>query len=765
MDGKFETHRGVYGTQPFPPNWSLTPGVIPSGAPANNYNNPSQSHAPTQNHNLTTTHPQQTTSSHLSQSALNNGPAYVRSQQLPSSTSGFTPSRHSPSIASNGAPLPKPRQGIQLPSHESNMQKSFHEDDGSIVTVGDKPYRDISEMPLHKLTIDLVKTYKGINEKYYSRKTRRRQQEAAAAAASAKPVVTGLQNLSSSSSQPLHFDRKLSKTLSGPAQSSLMGQTTSQQQIPPQAIEVQGVSADVQPIGSQSSHFQSSALQQPSQQALFPQGHSSSKSWQQIPNYNKQQVPLRKEKVPPPQPQVVIDNSTNDDEHHDYIIRIGEMFNYRYRIEQTIGKGSFGQVAKAFDTVADEHVAIKIIKNKKAFFDQAQIEIHLLEMMNSHSAEGHRFVVKLKTHFTWKNHLCLVFELLSYNLYDFLRNCNFRGVSLNLTRKFGIQLANTLLFLSRPELQIIHCDLKPENVLLCHPRRSTIKIIDFGSSCQYGNRIYQYIQSRFYRSPEILLGISYGMPIDMWSLGCILMEMHTGEPLFPGNSEFDQMMKIVEVLGIPPRNMLDAAPKTRKFFEKDESGEYHCRRPRDMKLYKPPGSRTVPDIIGITSGASRRFGDQGHTIDDYKVFIDLIIKMLHYDPLLRINPAEAVRHQFLAKDGDVSHRLSSSNVINPPSWSHRHESVTRPLSPKSHNRPTKDYLREPYRDELVSSVASTSLALDKASTPSSAPTSQQQSHVQSTPNQQIPSVSQPSNPSTENNVANPLAEGSNDYLI
>jgi len=89
----------------------------------------------------------------------------------------------------------------------------------------------------------------------------------------------------------------------------------------------------------------------------------------------------------------------------------------------------------------------------------------------------------------WRNHLCLVFELLSYNLYDLLRNTNFRGVSLNLTRKFAQQLCTALLFLSTPELNIIHCDLKPENILLCNPKRSAIKIVDFGSSCQLGQRV------------------------------------------------------------------------------------------------------------------------------------------------------------------------------------------------------------------------------------------------------------------------------------
>jgi len=100
-----------------------------------------------------------------------------------------------------------------------------------------------------------------------------------------------------------------------------------------------------------------------------------------------------------------------------------------------------------------------------------------------------RFAVKLKRQFMFRSHLCLVFELLSYNLYDLLRNTNFRGVSLNLTCKFAQQLCTALLFLASPELNIIHCDLKPENILLCNPKRSAIKIVDFGSSCQLGKRV------------------------------------------------------------------------------------------------------------------------------------------------------------------------------------------------------------------------------------------------------------------------------------
>ncbi|XP_023027475.2 serine/threonine-protein kinase minibrain isoform X1 [Leptinotarsa decemlineata] len=348
-------------------------------------------------------------------------------------------------------------------------------------------------------------------------------------------------------------------------------------------------------------------------------------------------------------------NDGFDDDNHDYIIKNGEKFLERYEIDSLIGKGSFGQVVKAFDHGEQCNVAIKIIKNKKPFLNQAQIEVKLLEMMNQADLENKYYIVKLKRHFMWRNHLCLVFELLSYNLYDLLRNTNFRGVSLNLTRKFAQQLSTALLFLSTPELNIIHCDLKPENILLCNPKRSAIKIVDFGSSCQLGQRIYQYIQSRFYRSPEVLLGIPYDLSIDMWSLGCILVEMHTGEPLFSGANEVDQMNKIIEVLGMPPFELLEDANKTRKFFEKiPGERRFVLKKTKDGKKYESPGTRRLHDILGVDTGGpgGRRAGEIGHTPADYLRFKDLILRMLDYDPKTRIAPYHALQHNFFKRTSD-----------------------------------------------------------------------------------------------------------------
>ena len=146
---------------------------------------------------------------------------------------------------------------------------------------------------------------------------------------------------------------------------------------------------------------------------------------------------------------------------------------------------------------------------------------------------------------------------------------------------------------------MIHCDLKPENILLRHPKRSAIKLIDFGSSCRDGQTVYSYIQSRFYRSPEVLLGCSYSTMIDMWSLGCILVEMHTGEPLFSGQDEGDQIVKIYELLGAPPAAMIQSGTKGLKHFKRNEGDTGYTLRDRR-------GRRA--SAASIRSSASRRAG-------------------------------------------------------------------------------------------------------------------------------------------------------------
>uniref|UniRef100_A0A8B9ZG05 dual-specificity kinase n=1 Tax=Anas platyrhynchos TaxID=8839 RepID=A0A8B9ZG05_ANAPL len=185
-----------------------------------------------------------------------------------------------------------------------------------------------------------------------------------------------------------------------------------------------------------------------------------------------------------------------------------------------IGKGSFGQVAKVYDHKLHQHLALKMVRNEKRFHRQAAEEIRILEHLKKQDKTGSMNVIHMLESFTFRNHICMTFELLSMNLYELIKRNKFQGFSIQLVRKFAHSILQCLDALYRNK--IIHCDLKPENILLKQQGRSGIKVIDFGSSCFEHQRVYTYIQSRFYRAPEVILGSRYGMPIDMWSFGCIL---------------------------------------------------------------------------------------------------------------------------------------------------------------------------------------------------------------------------------------------------
>ena len=186
----------------------------------------------------------------------------------------------------------------------------------------------------------------------------------------------------------------------------------------------------------------------------------------------------------------------------------------------------------------------------------------------------------------------MTFELLSINLYEFIKNNDFQGVSMGLIRRFAIQILHALKFAR--ENQIIHCDLKPENILLKTANKSGIKVIDWGSSCFQDERIYTYIQSRFYRAPEIMLGIPYTQAIDMWSFGCIMAELLTGVPLFPGESEAEQLALIMEIKGVPEREILAISSRRSLFFAEDGTPVI---KPTARGKKPVPGSKNLVKVL------------------------------------------------------------------------------------------------------------------------------------------------------------------------
>jgi dual specificity tyrosine-phosphorylation-regulated kinase 2/3/4 len=315
-----------------------------------------------------------------------------------------------------------------------------------------------------------------------------------------------------------------------------------------------------------------------------------------------------------------------DDDRGDYNIVLGDHLAYRYEVVDVLGKGSFGQVVRCIDHKTGVLVAVKIIRNKKRFHQQALVEVNILQKLREWDPDNKHSMINFTQSFYFRGHLCISTELLGMNLYEFIKAYEFKGFPLPLIRRFTKQMLSALILLKSH--RVIHCDLKPENILLAHPMHSEIKVIDFGSSCFENEKVYTYIQSRFYRSPEVILGMSYGIPIDMWSLGCILAELLTGYPIFPGENEQEQLACIMEIFGPPEKHLIEKSSRKKLFFD---------------SMGKP---RVTVSSKGRRRRPSSKTLQQALKCDD-DAFLDFISRCLRWDPDRRLKPEEAMHHEFI----------------------------------------------------------------------------------------------------------------------
>ncbi|KAF7955434.1 uncharacterized protein EAE97_000693 [Botrytis byssoidea] len=367
-----------------------------------------------------------------------------------------------------------------------------------------------------------------------------------------------------------------------------------------------------------------------------------------------------------------VKNDGFDNEDSDYILYVNDILGSeetthknRYLILDVLGQGTFGQVVKCQNLKTQEVVAVKVVKNRTAYFNQSMMEVSVLDLLNTKlDKNDDHHLLRLKDTFIHRQHLCLVFELLSVNLYELIKQNQFRGLSTTLVRVFAQQLLNGLSLLNKARL--IHCDLKPENILLKNLESPIIKIIDFGSACDERQTVYTYIQSRFYRSPEVLLGLPYSSAIDMWSLGCIVVELFLGLPLFPGSSEYNQVSRIVEMLGNPPNWMLEMGKQSGDFFEKRHDVDDYGRRTyhlKSMEQYsREHGSKeqpskkyfqatTLPEIIRSYAMPRKNMkpNEIEREMNNRVAFIDFVRGLLNINPLERWSPQQAKLHPFITQ--------------------------------------------------------------------------------------------------------------------
>ncbi|XP_018608742.2 dual specificity tyrosine-phosphorylation-regulated kinase 2-like [Scleropages formosus] len=338
-------------------------------------------------------------------------------------------------------------------------------------------------------------------------------------------------------------------------------------------------------------------------------------------------------------------NCGYDDDQGSYIIVPHDHVAYRYEVFKVIGKGTFSQVIQVYDHKKHQQVALKMVRNKKDFHRQVAEEIRILQHLRKQDKDNKMNVIHMLEHFTFRNHMCITFELLSMSLYEFIKSNKFQGSSLLQVRKFAHSILQCLVSLHKN--QIIHCDLKPENIMIKQQGRAGIKVIDFGTSCYEHQQIYTYIQSRYYRAPEVILGSRYSMSIDMWSFGCILVELLTGYPLFPGEDEGDQLACIIELLGMPPERLLDVSKRAKNFISPTGYPRY-CKvstLPDGSLVLK--GGRSCRGTIRGPPG-TKEWTTALKGCDD-ALFLEFLKQCLEWDPSLRMTPFQALRHPWLKK--------------------------------------------------------------------------------------------------------------------
>nr|AWF73665.1 glycogen synthase kinase 3 [Heterostelium pallidum] len=302
-----------------------------------------------------------------------------------------------------------------------------------------------------------------------------------------------------------------------------------------------------------------------------------------------------------------------------------------YITEGIIGNGSFGVVTQAIVSDTKEVVAIKKVLQDHRYKNR---ELQIMKMLN------HINIVQLKNSFMTSDndevYLNLVLEFVPDTVYRVSRHytTSKQSIPLIYVKLYIYQLCRAISYIH--SLGICHRDIKPQNLLL-DSQTSILKLCDFGSAkiLIKDEANVSYICSRHYRAPELIFGsTNYTTSIDVWSLGCVLAELLLGAPLFPGENGIDQLVEIIKVLGTPTKEQI------------------HVMNP----YYS---SFKFPDIKANPWTKVFRAKDVPAEA------IDLISKILHYDPSARLKPTEICAHPFFDELRDPKSTLPDGRPLPP----------------------------------------------------------------------------------------------------
>ncbi|KAB1204478.1 Serine/threonine-protein kinase AFC3 [Morella rubra] len=335
----------------------------------------------------------------------------------------------------------------------------------------------------------------------------------------------------------------------------------------------------------------------------------------------------------------------DDDREGHYVFNLGENLTPRC---------TFGRVLECWDRQTREYVAIKVVRSIRKYRDAAMIEIDVLQHLAKNDKDNSH-CVQIRNWFDYRNHICIVFEKLGPSLFDFLKRNKYCPFPVDLVREFGRQLLESVAYMH--DLSLIHTDLKPENILLvsseyvrlpgckrvssdeiqfrCLPKSSAIKLIDFGSTAFDSQNHSSIVSTRHYRAPEIILGLGWTYPCDLWSVGCILVELCAGEALFQTHENLEHLAMMERVLGPLPEHMIRRANRgAEKYFR------------RGSRLNWPEGAVSRESIRAVNKLDCLKDLVSQHAGSTRSSLTDLLQGLLKYDPAERLTARQALNHPF-----------------------------------------------------------------------------------------------------------------------
>ena len=348
--------------------------------------------------------------------------------------------------------------------------------------------------------------------------------------------------------------------------------------------------------------------------------------------------------------------------------QIGDVIENKYKIINRISDGTFGRVLKIQDIQSKEFYALKILVDKDAIMKWWNYEKSFIDEIDKNDKENKSHCVKIKEDINFekdgKKYYGFIFELLGLNIYEFTKMNYFMGFNIVQIQQIAKQLLEGIDFIHK--INIIHTDLKPENILFVNsdferiirfPRNipnfkrnnllynniknTDIKIIDFGSAIKEEKNAYGIVNTRQYRAPEVILQCC---PInnksDIWSIGCILYELYTGELLFPTHNDEEHLNFIQKSCGNFPSWMVmnTNIRELYKLFRKCKDNKYKIVTDKCKNRDKIKESLKYQSIIG-------RFTHPSH-----KLFDDFVKFILNIDPYKRPSASEASNHKFFKYD-------------------------------------------------------------------------------------------------------------------